>query len=410
MNSKCRFCNNELSVPIIDLGKTPLANSYLNKKQIKSSEKKFPLQVFVCKKCFLVQLKEYETSKNIFSEYAYLSSYSSTWLEHSRNYVNMIIKRLKITKKNFVVEIASNDGYLLQYFIKKNIPVLGIEASKNISKISVAKGIPTTNAIFGKKLAEKIIKKNEPADLIIANNVLAHVPNIHDFIEGIRILLKHDGVVTIEVPHLLTLIANNEFDTIYHEHFSYFSLTVLKKIFSFHDMKIFDIDELETHGGSIRIYVTHKNNKIFSIHSKIYALINKEKRNGLCNMKTYHNFNKKILKIKHELNEFLSYVNNSSKTIICYGAPAKGNTLLNYCAISSTDISCTVDRNPYKQNLHLPGSHIPITEPSKITKIKPDYLLILPWNLSEEIIQQTRFIRKWGGKFVIPIPSLQIIE
>ena len=409
INSQCRFCNFTLKEPCIDLGVTPLSNSYLKFNQVKKPEKKYPLQVFVCEKCFLVQLKEYVSNEEIFHDYSYLSSYSKSWLDHAKNYVNMVTKRFNLNKKSLVIEIASNDGYLLQYFLQKKIPVIGIEPSSNIVKISRRKGISTIADFFGEKLAKSMTSKSTFADLIIANNVFAHDPDIHDFVKGIKLILKPTGIATIEVPSLLKLIEKNEFDTIYHEHFSYFSLDILKKIFSDHNLSIFDIDELPTHGGSLRIYVKHKNNKQFVINSKINYLIKKENKEGLHKLKTFYSFNRKIKNIKTELNEFLKKTKNSKKTIVCYGAPAKGNTLLNYCNITSNDIPYTVDKNPIKQNLFLPGSHIPIKHPNEIIKTKPDYLLILPWNLSEEIMEEMSFIRKWNGKFVIPIPNLKIL-
>ena len=406
----CRFCGFTLKKIFIDLGKTPLANSYLKYNQIKKPEKKIPLKVFVCKNCFLVQLKEYESPKKIFSEYAYLSSYSTSWLKHAEDYVSMMIKRFHFNKKNLVMEIASNDGYLLQYFQQNKIPILGIEPAKNVVKIARRKGIPTINEFFGVQLAKSLINKKKTVDLLIGNNVLAHVPNINDFVEGVKLILKPDGIATIEVPHLLKLIEQNEFDTIYHEHFSYFSLNVLKQIFAYHKLSIFDVEEILTHGGSLRIFIKHKNNKKFLINRKIYSLINRERKYGLHKLSTYTKFEQNIRKVKNELNKFLKKSKISSKIVVGYGAPAKGNTLLNYCGIKSKQIPYTVDMSPYKQNLFLPGSHIPIKTPSEIMKTKPDYLLILPWNLKNEIMEQMNFIRKWGGQFVIPIPNLQIIK
>jgi len=408
--NKCRFCGFVLKKIFIDLGKTPLANSYLKDFQIKKPEKKFPLKVYVCKNCFLVQLKEYESPAEIFSEYAYLSSYSTSWLKHAEDYVNMMIKRFNFNKKNLVMEIASNDGYLLQYFQQNKIPILGIEPAQNVAKIARRKGIPTINEFFGVKLAKSLINNKKMTDLVIGNNVLAHVPNINDFVEGIKLILKPNGIATIEVPHLLKLIKHNEFDTIYHEHFSYFSLTVLKQIFASHELLIFDVEEIPTHGGSLRIFIKHKQNKKFVINRKIYSLISREKKYGLCKLSTYTKFERNIRKTKNELNRFLKKSKASSATVVGYGAPAKGNTLLNYCGIKSKHLSYTVDMSPYKQNLFLPGSHIPIKHPSEIMKTKPDYLLILPWNLKNEIMAQMNFIRKWGGQFVIPIPNLQIIK
>ena len=409
-NDKCRFCGFILKKIFIDLGKTPLANSYLKSNQIKKPEKKFPLQVFICKNCFLIQLKEYESPKEIFGEYAYLSSYSKSWLKHAEDYVSMMVSRFNFNKKKLVIEIASNDGYLLQYFQKKKIPILGIEPAKNVAKIARRRGISTISEFFGTKLAKRLINEKKMADLIIGNNVLAHVPNLNDFVEGIKLILKPNGIATIEVPHLLKLIEHNEFDTIYHEHFSYFSLNVLKQIFAHHKLLIFDVEELQTHGGSIRIFIKHKNNKQFFINSKVYSLISREKKYGLCTLDTYTKFDKNIRKIKNELNKFLKKSKISSKTVVAYGAPAKGNTLLNYCGIKSKHILYTVDKNPYKQNRFLPGSHIPIKHTREIMRTKPDYLLILPWNLRTEIIEQMNFIRKWGGQFVVPIPKLQVIN
>ena len=407
---KCRFCGFILKKIFIDLGKTPLANSYLKSNQIKKPEKKFPLQVFICKNCFLIQLKEYESPKEIFGEYAYLSSYSKSWLKHAEDYVSMMVSRFNFNKKKLVIEIASNDGYLLQYFQKKKIPILGIEPAKNVAKIARRRGISTISEFFGTKLAKRLINEKKMADLIIGNNVLAHVPNLNDFVEGIKLILKPNGIATIEVPHLLKLIEHNEFDTIYHEHFSYFSLNVLKQIFAHHKLLIFDVEELQTHGGSIRIFIKHKNNKQFFINSKVYSLISREKKYGLCTLDTYTKFDKNIRKIKNDLNKFLKKSKISSKTVVAYGAPAKGNTLLNYCGIKSKHILYTVDKNPYKQNRFLPGSHIPIKHTREIMRTKPDYLLILPWNLRTEIIEQMNFISKWGGQFDVPIPKLQVIN
>ncbi len=322
----------------------------------------------------------------------------------------MMVSRFNFNKKKLVIEIASNDGYLLQYFQKKKIPILGIEPAKNVAKIARRRGISTISEFFGTKLAKRLINEKKMADLIIGNNVLAHVPNLNDFVEGIKLILKPNGIATIEVPHLLKLIEHNEFDTIYHEHFSYFSLNVLKQIFAHHKLLIFDVEEVQTHGGSIRIFIKHKNNKQFFINSKVYSLISREKKYGLCTLDTYTKFDKNIRKIKNELNKFLKKSKISSKTVVAYGAPAKGNTLLNYCGIKSKHILYTVDKNPYKQNRFLPGSHIPIKHTREIMRTKPDYLLILPWNLRTEIIEQMNFIRKWGGQFVVPIPKLQVIN
>ena len=406
----CRFCGFALKKIFIDLGKTPLANSYLKSSQIKKLEKKFPLKVFICKNCFLVQLKEYESPKEIFGEYAYLSSYSKSWLKHAEDYVSMMVKRFNFNKKKLVIEIASNDGYLLQYFQKKKIPTLGIEPAQNVAKIARRKGISTINEFFGVKLAKTLIDEKKMADLIIGNNVLAHVPNINDFVEGIKLILKPNGIATIEVPHLLKLIEQNEFDTIYHEHFSYFSLITAKKIFEYHGLKIFDVEELSTHGGSLRLYITHFDNNQINKSTEVDLIIEKEKKFGLTQINTYENFSKNIIQIKINLLNFIEKTKKNSKTLVCYGAPAKGNTLLNYCGLSKTQIDYTVDKNPSKQNLFLPGTHIPIFSPEKIKETKPDFILILPWNLQEEILNELNYVKSWGCQFIISIPEVKVLQ
>jgi hypothetical protein len=405
----CRGCGNHLSKIFIDLGKSPLANSYLKKKEINEKEKIFPLKVFVCEKCFFVQLQEFENPEKIFSEYAYFSSFSSEWVTHARDYVDMITKKMKLNDKSLVMEIASNDGYLLQFFLKKKIPVLGIEPAKNIAKVAQKKGISTKVEFFGTKLASKLKQEEIKPDLIVANNVLAHVPKIHDFIEGLKIVLNTNGVITIEVPHLLKLIKNIEFDTIYHEHYSYFSLKVLKDIFGKHDLTIFDVKEISTHGGSLRIFIKHKTNQKLKISKNIERLLNKESNEGLQKIKTYENFEMQVNKVKNELVSFLKNAKKNKKTVIAYGAPAKGNTLLNFSNITNDLIEFTVDKNPYKQKLFLPGSHILIKKPEAIIQTNPDFILILPWNIKDEIIKQVKNMGKWEGKFVIPIPKLKII-
>jgi len=405
----CRGCGNHLSKIFIDLGKSPLANSYLKKKDINKKEKIFPLKVFVCKKCYFVQLPEFENPKKIFSEYAYFSSFSSEWVAHARDYVDMITKKLKLNDKRLVMEIASNDGYLLQFFLKKKIPVLGIEPAKNIAKIAQKKGITTKVEFFGTKLALKLEQEGTKPDLIVANNVLAHVPKIHDFVEGLKIILNTNGVITIEVPHLLKLIKNIEFDTIYHEHYSYFSLNVLKDVFEKHNLTIFDVKEISTHGGSLRVFIKHEINQKLKISKNVERLLNKEREEGLQKMETYENFEIQVNKVKNELIEFLENAKKNKKKVIAYGAPAKGNTLLNFSNITNDLIEFTVDKNPYKQKRFLPGSHISIKKPEMIMKTNPDFILILPWNIKDEIIKQIKNMKKWEGKFVIPIPKLKII-
>jgi len=376
---------------------------------LEDSEKKYPLCAYVCDNCFLVQLDEFEKPENIFEDYAYFSSYSSTWLQHAENYVNMMIKRFGFDEKNMVVEIASNDGYLLQFFKEKNIPILGIEPAVNVAKVAKEKGIPTITKFFTVNIANELRRDGKNADLILGNNVLAHVPNLNDFVQGLKILLKPTGIITLEFPHILQLIRKNQFDTIYHEHFSYFSLIAIEKIFPFHGLTVFDVEEIPTHGGSLRIYVKHSEYNDISINEKVNILLEKEKQSGLENISTYTNFIENVEVIKKQLREFVIGVRDSGKKIVCYGAAAKGNTLLNYCVIGNNFIDYAVDQNPFKQGLFLPGTHIPIKNPDEIQKTKPDYLLIMPWNLKNEIMEQMKYIRDWGGKFVIPIPEVTIL-
>ena len=406
---KCRICSKKIEKIFVDLGYTPLSNSYLKKNMI-NKEKKFPLHAYICTKCMLVQLGEFESPKNIFSDYAYFSSYSKTWLKHAEEYVKKMKKRFNLDSDSLVIEIASNDGYLLQYFKKSKIPVLGIEPAKNVAKIAKKRKISTMIKFFGTKLAKELCKSGNQPDLLLGNNVLAHVPKINDFVEGLRILLKHEGVITLEFPHILQLINKNQFDTIYHEHFSYFSLTTLKKLFTMHKLKIFDVEELDTHGGSLRIFIKHESNKRYKEKKSVIKLLEKEKLFGLRKISTYNNFSQEVNSIRIELLNFLQKARKNNKIVVGYGAPAKGNTLLNFCGIDSELIKYTVDMNPHKQGMYLPGSHIPIKEPKEISRTKPDYVLILPWNLKDEIMNQLKDIDKWGGKFVIPIPKVRVIK
>jgi len=403
----CRICGWKTSKTFVDLGHTPLSNSYLKKNMIKN-EKKIPLHALICTKCMLVQLEEFENPKKIFSEYVYFSSYSKTWLKHAEEYVNKMTKKLNLNSNHLVIEIASNDGYLLQYFKKYKIPVLGIEPAKNIAKIAQKKKIPTITKFFGTKLAKEMVKSGKQPDLLLGNNVLAHVPKLNDFVEGLKILLKHEGIITLEFPHILQLINKNQFDTIYHEHFSYFSLITLKKLFEMHKLKIFDVEELNTHGGSLRIFVKHKDNNFEKERKSVKKILEKEKMFGLKKISTYTNFSKEVNSIRKELLNFLHKAKKDKKTVVGYGAPAKGNTLLNFCKINFELIDYTVDISPHKQKMYLPGSHILIKNPNEIFKTKPDYVLILPWNLKKEIMIQMKDIHKWGGKFVIPIPEVKI--
>ena len=405
----CRFCSEPVTHIFVDLGIAPLSNAFLKKEMLNDVEEKFALCVYVCDNCFLVQLPEFEKPENIFKDYAYFSSYSSTWLEHAENYVNMMIKKFHINEKSAVTEIASNDGYLLQFFKEKNIPVLGIEPAANVAKVAKEKGIPTITKFFGVNTANELKKEGKQSDLIVGNNVLAHVPNINDFVEGMKILLNSNGIITMEFPHLMQLIEKNQFDTIYHEHFSYFSFYTVIQIFEKHNLKIFDVEELTTHGGSLRIYVTHIENSTHILSNTVKNLLDKEMKFGITDMSTYTNFQENIIKIKNQLLNFVLSVKNEKKKIICYGAAAKGNTLLNYCGIGKENIEYVVDVNSHKQGLYLPGSHLHIKKPEEIKKDKPDFLLILPWNIKEEIMKDISFIHDWNGKFVIPIPKMMII-
>ena len=405
----CRFCSSSLNRIFIDLGKTPLANSFLDESELKKDELIIPLIAYVCEKCFLVQLKESSSPNEIFSNYAYFSSYSTTWLKHAESYVEMMLENYQFTKDSLVIELASNDGYLLQYFKEKKIPVLGIEPAENVAKSAIKKGIDTRIDFFTKDLALNLKNNQKQADLIIANNVLAHVPELNDFVHGIKILLKDDGLATLEFPHLLNLIEKNQFDTIYHEHFSYFSFLTVINIFKHHELEIFHVQELSTHGGSLRLFVKHKSNDNFSITPEIKNILDKESKAGLDKIDTYTNFTISAEKIKEDLLNFLHDCKKNNKQVIGYGAPAKGNTLLNFCNIDKTLISYTVDKNIHKQGKYLPGIQIPIKSLEEIKKTKPDFVLILPWNLQNEIINEINYIQDWGGKFVIPIPEVKIL-
>ena len=410
MSRKCRFCQNELTHTFCDLGMSPLSNSYLSADQLNNMEPFYPLHAYVCEKCFLVQLEEFESPQEIFSDYAYFSSYSDTWLTHARQYVENMIERFAYDSDSSIVEIASNDGYLLQYFKGRAVPVLGIEPAENVAREAEKKGIPTVVKFFGRKTAAELVSEGKRADLLLGNNVLAHVPDINDFVGGMPILLADNGVVTMEFPHLLRLIERNQFDTIYHEHFSYLSLFTTSKIFAAHGMRIFDVQELPTHGGSIRIFACQENNQKLPDSKSVKQLLEKEEEAGLDKIEIYTEFSISVKKCKRSLLEFLINAKRDGSTVVGYGAPAKGNTLLNYCGIRTDFIDYTVDRSPHKQGRFLPGTHIPIFGPEKIEETKPDYLLILPWNLRNEIIEQMFSIRKWGGKFVTPIPTIEVID
>lgn len=407
-NATCRFCGQPLRITFVDLGMSPLCESYLSLEQLNQSESFYPLHAYVCEHCFLVQLEEYVSPEHIFTEYAYFSSYADTWLAHCKAYTGLMIDRWNLSKDSFVVEVASNDGYLLQYFVQQEIPVLGIEPAVNVAKVAIDKGVPTLTEFFGRDLATKLCQEGKQADLIAGNNVLAQVPDINDFVAGLKILLKPGGVITIEFPHLLNLVEQNQFDTMYHEHFSYFSFITSEKIFAAHGLTLFDVDELPTHGGSLRIYARHAEDETKPLTERAIDMHNREMQAGLATMEYYAAFGENVKETKRKLLEFLIDVHRSGKTVVGYGAPGKGNTLLNYCGIRTDFLDYTVDRNPYKHGKFTPGTHIPIHTPEKINETKPDYVLILPWNFKDEIMQQMAHIREWGAKFVVPIPELKV--
>jgi 2-polyprenyl-3-methyl-5-hydroxy-6-metoxy-1,4-benzoquinol methylase len=409
MASQCRFCANLLKHTFVDLGMSPPSNSYLAANQLQVAEKFYPLHAYVCEKCFLVQLEEFESPEDIFSDYAYFSSYSASWLNHAKSYTDLMVEKFGFNSSSKVIEIASNDGYLLQYFKELDIPVLGIEPAANVAKVAEAKGIPSLVKFFGVNTANELVESGTQADLLLGNNVLAHVPDLNDFVAGMKIVLKPDGVLTMEFPHLLQLIDKNQFDTIYHEHFSYFSFLTVEQVFAAHGLTLFDVEEISTHGGSLRIYGKHRETNP-AISDRLRNLKEREIAAGLNTIDTYLSFTEKVQTTKRNLLSFLIDAKKESKSVVGYGAPAKGNTLLNYCGVRTDFIDYTVDLSPHKQNTFLPGTHIPVYHPDKIKETKPDYLLILPWNLQQEIMGQMAFIREWGGQFVVPIPSLEVLQ
>lgn len=410
MNEKrCRFCGTPLKAVFADLGMSPLSNAYLDASRVGGMEPFFPLLAYVCSECFLVQLEEQETPQNIFTDYAYFSSYSTSWLEHCRKYVEMMIRRFNLDGRRQVVEIASNDGYLLQYFVKENIPVLGIEPAENVARAAREAGVPTISKFFGRAAARELVDDGKGADLLLGNNVLAHVPDINDFVAGMKIALKDDGVITMEFPHLLQLIEKNQFDTIYHEHYSYLSLLTVTRIFDYHGLTMFDVEELPTHGGSLRIFACHKGNETHAATGNVQRLLDRELKAGLGGIGVYTAFGERVNRTKRALLGFLIKAKNEGKAVAAYGAAAKGNTLLNYCGIRQDFLDYVVDRSPHKQGKFLPGTHIPIFAPEKVDETQPDYLLILPWNIKEEIMAQMAHIREWGGRFVSPIPEVEVL-
>jgi len=409
MTRSCRFCAAPLDLVVADLGMSPLANSYLSPARANAMEPFYPLRAFVCAKCFLVQLEAFETPDHIFGDYAYFSSYSTSWLEHSKRYVEQMIDRFELDEKSHVVELASNDGYLLRYFRERQIPVLGIEPAANVAKVAVQAGIPTLVEFFGRDTAASIVSESA-ADLLLGNNVLAHVPDLNDFVAGMKILLKPGGVITMEFPHLMRLIEENQFDTIYHEHFSYFSFLTVRRVFASHGLTLFDVDELPTHGGSLRIYGAHEDDPARPETDRATELAERERRAGYENVETYGAYAQRVQADKREILSFLIELKRAGNSIAGYGAPAKGNTLLNFCGVGTDFIDYTVDMNPHKQGHFLPGSHIPIRATEALRESQPDVVLILPWNLREEIMDEHAYIREWGGRFAARAPQMRLLD
>jgi 2-polyprenyl-3-methyl-5-hydroxy-6-metoxy-1,4-benzoquinol methylase len=405
----CRFCGATLKHTFVDLGMSPPCEAILAESQLNQMEAFYPLHVFVCDSCFLVQLQEYVAPEKIFTEYAYFSSYSDSWLAHAKCYTKRMIERFGFDRQSQVIEVASNDGYLLQYFVEAGIPVLGIEPAANVAKVAVNKGIPTVVKFFGAELAEQFRSEGTQADLLVGNNVLAHVPNLRSFVKGLKILLKPQGILTLEFPHLMRLMEENQFDTIYHEHFSYFSFITVTKILAEFGLVIFDVEELPAHGGSLRVYARHPGNVAQPVTDRVQELLTREVQAGFTSLKTYSAFAEKVKEAKRKILRFLIRAKREGKTVVGYGAPGKGNTLLNYCGIRTDFLDYTVDRNPYKHGKFLAGTHIPVFEPGRIRETKPDYILILPWNLKHEIAQQLSYVREWGCRLAVPIPEIEIL-
>jgi SAM-dependent methyltransferase len=407
MSTPCRFCSTPLEHVFADLGMSPLANSYLAPEQGNRMEPFYPLRALVCSSCFLVQLEEYESPDHIFSDYAYFSSYSSSWLEHSRRYVEAMVERFGLDGDSHVVEIASNDGYLLQYFAERGVPVLGIEPAANVAQVAIDKGLPTLVEFFGVQTAERLLP-DRAADLLLGNNVLAHVPDINDFVGGMKIALKPGGVITMEFPHLMRLIDEMQWDTIYHEHFSYLSFSTARRVFAAQGLRLFDVEEIPTHGGSLRIFGCHDDDGGKPDTAAAEELLAREQAAGYDRVETYLDFGRRVAEDKRAILETLIALKRDGNRIVGYGAPAKGNTLLNYCGVGRDFLDYTCDLSPHKQGQLLPGTHVPVRSPDAIAETRPDLVFILPWNLKDEIIDQLAFVREWGGRFVVRTPGLRV--
>ena len=408
MSSTCRFCGTALEHTFVDLGLSPVSNAFLKEEDLAKDEPFYPLHAFVCSECFLVQLEEFESPDEIFSDYVYFSSYSDSWLAHAKKFAGESTQRFGLGDESLVIEVASNDGYLLQYFRDGGVPVLGIEPASNVAEHARDAGIDTIDEFFGVALAEQLVADGRRADLLVGNNVLAHVPDINDFVGGLKVVLAESGVLSMEFPHLLRLIEENQFDTIYHEHFSYLSLLAVQRIFAHHGLHVFDVEELSTHGGSLRVFAQH-GGAGREESAAVERILGDERSANMDSLNGYANFAARVGKVRDDLLAFLADAKAGGKTVVGYGAPAKGNTLLNFCGANSADIAYTVDRNPHKQDSFLPGTHIPVRAPEDIDATKPDYVLILPWNLRDEIADQMGHIRDWGGQFVVPIPELRVL-
>jgi SAM-dependent methyltransferase len=406
----CRFCAAPLTQTFVDLGLSPLANSLISEEDLAREEPRYPLHAYVCGNCLLVQLGEFASPQDIFEEYVYFSSFSDTWVEHARRYVEQMIARFGFDAASSVVEIASNDGYLLQWFVERGVPVLGVEPAANVAAAAEAKGIPTLVRFFSEQTARDLVEQGLGADLVIGNNVLAHVPALNDFVAGLEVLLAPDGVVTMEFPHLLRLIAETEFDTIYHEHFSYFSALTVERVFTAHGLRLFDVEELPTHGGSLRIYAAHAGSDEHADTGRVAELVERERAAGLADLATYARFDERVRAVRKGLREFLEGKRAEGRSVAAYGAAAKGVTLLNYCGIGPELVEYVADRSPHKQGLYLPGVRLPIHPPEHIAETKPDFLLLLAWNLKDEIVEQMSHVRSWGGRFVTPIPEVAVHE
>jgi SAM-dependent methyltransferase len=404
----CRFCGAPLTVVFADLGMCPIANSLVPEERLSAMEPFYPLRAFVCERCFLVQAEEFEAPEGIFADYSYFSSYSTSWLAHCRAYTDQIVARLSLGPEHTVVEVGSNDGYLLQYFHDRGIRVIGVEPAGNVAQEAIVKGIPTIVRFFGEELAGELSDESA-ADLLIGNNVLAHMPDVNDFVAGMKLLLKPGGVITVEFPHLMRLVEENQFDTIYHEHFSYFSFLTVTRIFERHGLRVFDVEELPTHGGSLRVYARHAENEALPETDRVGELAARELAAGYDQLTVYTSFGERIAMTKRRVLRCLLDAKDEGKTIAGYGAPAKGTTLLNYCGVGTDLLDYTVDKSPHKQGYYLPGVHIPIRDPGEIRRTRPDYVLILPWNLKDEIVDEMSFVREWGGRFMVRAPDMTVL-